>query len=172
AVNFAAPGDRRGPEGTLWLAYPRPYAGRLVLPLDLGVKGEDVSYHRMTHPDFLEVDGTEAPWLYAGALAARKACLLTVPLTQEKGKEAAYTVRLHFCAPEGEQPGMRRVDVTLGGKTVLEGFDVVKEAGGADRAVVRTFEHVRAGESLAIGLRRTGGEGLGPLLSAIEMRRE
>jgi len=174
AVNFAAPGDRRGPDGTLWLAYPRPYAGRLVLPLDLGVKGEDVWYHRMTHPDFLKVAGTDAPWLYAGALAARKACRLTVPLTQEKGKEAAYTVRLHFCAPEGDEPGMRRVDVTLGGKTVLEGLDVVKEAGGANRAVVKTFAHVRAGASLVVGLSRTGGEGdsLGPLLSAIEVRRE
>ena len=85
---------------------------------------------------------------------------------------AAYTVRLHFCAPEGEQPGMRRVDVTLAGKTVLKGFDVAKEAGGADRAIVKAFEHVRAGASLAVGLSRTGGEGLGPLLSAIEVRRE
>ncbi|MFO8014225.1 MAG: PQQ-binding-like beta-propeller repeat protein [Phycisphaerae bacterium] len=172
AVNFGAPGDRRGPDGRLWLAYPRPYQGRLVLDLDLGVDWKTAWGHRMAHPDFVEVAGTDTPWLYAGALASREAYRFTVPLTKEDGKEAAYTVRLHFCAPEGEAPGRRRMDVTLAGKTVLEGLDVAKEAGGTNRAVVKTFEGVRAGTSLTVALSRTAGEGLGPLLAAIEVRRE
>ncbi len=172
AVNFGAPGDRRGPDRMLWLAYPRPYHGRLVLDLDLGVDWKTAWGHRMAHPDFVEVAGTDTPWLYAGALASRKACRFTVPLTKEDGQEAAYAVRLHFCAPEGEAPGTRRMDVTLGGKTVLEGFDVAKEAGGTNRAVVKTFEVVRAGKALEVSLRRTDDEGLGPLLAAIEVRRE
>jgi outer membrane protein assembly factor BamB len=172
AVNFGAPGDRRGPDGTLWLAYPRPYSGRLVLDLDLGVDWKTTWGHRMAHPDFVEVAETETPWLYAGALASREAYEFTVPLAGEKAEEAAYTVRLHFCAPEGETPGSRRMDVALGGKTVLEGFDVAKEAGGANRALVKTFKGLRAGKSLTVALSRTGAEGLGPLLAAIEVRRE
>jgi hypothetical protein len=126
----------------------------------------------MAHPDFVEVAETETPWLYAGALASREAYEFTVPLAGEKAEEAAYTIRLHFCAPEGETPGSRRMDVTLGGKTVLEGFDVAKEAGGTNRALVKTFKGIRAGKSLTVALSRTGGEGLGPLLAAIEVRRQ
>jgi len=171
AVNFGAPGDRRASDGTLWLAYPRPYHGRLVLDLDLGVDWKTAWGHRMAHPDFVQVAGTETPWLYAGALASREAYRFTVPLAK-KDEKKAYTVRLHFCAPEGEAPGTRRMDVSLAGKTVLEGLDVAKEAGGANRAVVKTFQGVRAGKTLEVSLHRTGKEGPGPLLAAIEVRQE
>ncbi len=177
AVNFGAPGDRRDPDGTLWLAYPRPYKGRLVLPLDLDVKGKGgkVSYPRRGQADFLEVRGTETPWLYASALAAPKTCRLTVALSEGGGDPATYTVRLHFCAAEGEEPGRRGFDVLIGDQVVLEALDVAKAAGGPRHALVKTIEHVRAGPTLTVTLRsradRPRAE-TGPALSALEIKRE
>jgi len=174
AVNFGAPGDRRASDGTLWLAYPRPYEGRLVLPLKLGVEGEggDVSYPRWGHADFLEVRGTDTPWLYASALAAPQACRITVPLSDGADGPATYTVRLHFCAPEGDEPGRRVFDVSIGDKVVLEKLDVIKDAGGSGRALVKTIEHVQAGPTLTVDLRSRGTRPraeTGPALSALEI---
>jgi hypothetical protein len=48
-------------------------------------------------------------------------------------------VDLYFTEPFWTQPGQRVFDVALNGQTVLKNFDLVKEAGGAGRSVVRTF---------------------------------
>ena len=62
-----------------------------------------------------------------------------------------YTVTLHFAEnwfvspsfPNGE--GHRVFDVYCNGTTLLKGFDILKEAGGAgNHAVIRTFNHVPA----------------------------
>jgi len=94
AVNLGAPGDRRDPKGTLWLAYPRPYEGRLVLDLSLGVTekppggGTYVSHSA----DFLQVAGADAPWLHATGFAG--CAEFAIPLTDKGNDEAAYTVRV------------------------------------------------------------------------------
>jgi hypothetical protein len=61
-----------------------------------------------------------------------------------------YTVVLHFSETWFTPPnalggvGSRVFDVYCNGTTLLQGFDILKEAGGiANRAVVRTFYHVR-----------------------------
>jgi len=195
AVNFGAPGDRRAPDGTLWLAYPRPYADRLVLVFDLPVEADGGRAHftSLGDADWLTVAGTDAPWLYATALAGSKSCTITVPLADAAGAkagekagdaasqataggvEAAYTVRLHFCAPAGDVPGRRVFHVSLGGKTVLKNLDVVKEAGGPERALVKTIEHVRAGPTLTIRLDAAASApdaDAQPLLGAMEILRE
>lgn len=62
----------------------------------------------------------------------------------------SYTVVLHFSETWFAPPnalggvGSRVFDVYCNGTTLLQGFDILKEAGGiANRAVVRTFHHVR-----------------------------
>jgi N-acetylneuraminic acid mutarotase len=51
-----------------------------------------------------------------------------------------YQVRLHFAELNKSAPGQRLFDVNLeGGAAELVNFDVFKEAGGAGRAIVRSF---------------------------------
>jgi hypothetical protein len=67
--------------------------------------------------------------------------------------ERTLTVRLHFAGPdEAVKAGWRSFDVTLGDQPVLKGFDVVKEAGGARRALVKEFKGVKAREELSLTL--------------------
>jgi len=185
AVNFGAPGDRRAPDGTLWLAYPRPYADRLVLVFDLpmATDGGRADYETLGNSDWLTVAGTDTPWLYANALTGSKTITITVPLASkaedvkpgEKPAKAAYTVRLHFCAPARDEPGQRIFSVLLDKQVAIQDLDVVKEAGGPQRALVKTIEHVRAGPALTIRLQAAGddpGADARPLLAAMEILRE
>ena len=61
-------------------------------------------------------------------------------MTTPADGKGAYEVKLGFAALPGDKPGQRVFDVKLNGKTVLENFDIVKEAGKPDRAVWKTFE--------------------------------
>ena len=49
-------------------------------------------------------------------------------------------------------PGERVFDVKLQGKRVLKNFDVVKSAGGANRALVKTFKGVMVARAMTIEL--------------------
>ncbi len=73
---------------------------------------------------------------------------LTAPETSVK----PYTVRLHFAEPDDVGPGRRVFDVKLQGRTVLEGLDVVKEADGRFRALVKEFKGVLAENALTVEL--------------------
>lgn len=50
-----------------------------------------------------------------------------------------YTVRLHFAEIFWSDPGSRAFDVAINGTLVLDDFDIVAEAGAANRALVREF---------------------------------
>lgn len=66
----------------------------------------------------------------AGAVAA--AFTIAVP-------DGAYHVRLHFAEIVQSRAGARRFDVDVEGRRVLADFDVYAEAGGKNRAIVRSF---------------------------------
>jgi len=66
-------------------------------------------------------------------------------------KERQFAVRLHFAELDDVQPGERVFDVQLQGTTALKDFDVVREAGGTFRAVVKEFK-VSANRQLDIRL--------------------
>lgn len=51
-----------------------------------------------------------------------------------------FTVRLGFAALPADRPGQRVFDVCLNGRKVLENFDIVTAAGGANRAVWKQFD--------------------------------
>lgn len=63
-----------------------------------------------------------------------------------------YTVRLHFAELNEIGVGERVFDVKLQGKEVLTAFDVVKEAGGVRRALVKEFPHITASTQLLLEL--------------------
>jgi len=79
-----------------------------------------------------------------------------------------FTVRLHFVESRDVSPGARVFDVLLQGEPALQGFDVVREAGGRHTPVVREFRDVRARQSLVVETASAPGK-LKPVISAIEM---
>jgi hypothetical protein len=62
-------------------------------------------------------------------------------------------VRLHFAETWHTEPGQRAFSVLLNGRTVLEGFDPLAEAGSPNAAVVREFEVPVFGKGLTIEFR-------------------
>ena len=98
---------------------------------------------------------------------------LSIP-TQLDGKsnnraKAVYTVRLIFSEPVKGKPGERIFDVSLEGTKVLKEFDILKEAEGKDRTIIRQFSGIEVQGALDIELEATQGV---PLLSGVELIRE
>jgi outer membrane protein assembly factor BamB len=171
-LNLGGPGDRKDRDGRLWLAYPRP-RGSLVLPLDVKLAnyGGGGAFRQGT--DFVKVDNTPEPWLYASGYRGMRT--LTVPVMAPGDGEAAYTVRLHFAETEGAKPGQRQFGVKLQGQDVAKDLDIVQLAGGAERALVREFKNVEAAETVHLELVAAGNQPASeqmPLLQAVEIVRE
>jgi len=175
ALNFGAPGDRRDSKGTLWIAYPRPYEGRLVLDLKLRVteKPPGGATYARSGSDFLQVAGTADPWLHATGVSG--CAEFAIPVAAKQAGPAKYTVRLYFSAPEGDRPGQRVFDVKVQGTTVLEDFDIVKQARSPQRELVREFKGIQAGPNLTVELATKAKEvtpATRPVLSGLEIVRE
>jgi len=92
------------------------------------------------------IEGTNSPWLYrTERYGMRQLRFRLAPGT--------YTVRLHFAETfDGiTAPGGRIFDVLLQGREVLRDFDVFKEAGGRNKALVKEFKGVTVRDTLTIG---------------------
>jgi uncharacterized repeat protein (TIGR04076 family) len=87
----------------------------------------------------------------------------------EKGAE--YSIRLHFCEAYFDGAGKRRFGVDIGGRSVLDDFDVYREAGGAFKAIVKEFSAKADAEGgILIAFRK--GQADHPKISAIEIRKK
>ncbi|MBP8131064.1 MAG: PQQ-binding-like beta-propeller repeat protein [Candidatus Hydrogenedentes bacterium] len=177
AVNFGAPGDRRDDDGTLWFAYPHPPSTRWYqygTDFDLSEKfsERDVRYFAR-NVEGLSLEPAGKSWLFASG--CRGLYRLTLPLLDEGQGPGRYTVRLYFAEPDGAAPGTRVFDVALGGQTVLEGFDIQRETGGAPAGVIKEFTGVTVKDSLVVEFTADGAQDAPdrvPVLSAIEAIRE
>jgi len=149
-INFAAGGDRRDGSGRLWLAYPRPYQGRLVLPMKVDTSFWPGGGYVSGNSVYGKVGGTADPWLFTSAARGLRKC--AVPLLAADDGTALFRVRLAMADPQNDQPGRRVFDIKLQGKLVEKGFDLVREAGGRHRAVIREFDGVEVTENLTIEL--------------------
>jgi hypothetical protein len=175
AIAFGAPGDRRDSAGTLWLAYPRPlsrgvdYQQRMVLDFELDTRsgsneamGPLGGEEGLIHPA-----GTPDAWLYRYGWTDAAEC--SIPLVDRGGKAADYTVRLHFVEPAAAAAaGQCLFDVDLQGRNVLKSFDPAA-GGGAGKALVKEFPHVRVDGELKVTLRPAKGR---PVLCGVEAVRE
>ncbi|MEC8895345.1 MAG: LamG-like jellyroll fold domain-containing protein, partial [Planctomycetota bacterium] len=88
---------------------------------------------------------------------------------EESGAEL-YTIRLVFAEMEEIKAGQRVFDVELQGTTRLEKLDIVKEAGGWNREIIKTIDDVSLGKDLRLKL-KTRGE-LPPILSGLQVLRK
>jgi hypothetical protein len=174
AVNFGAPGDRRAADGTLWLSYPRPIiTERLVLDLKFETKTAKGGGFFCNNVDFAKFAGAADGWIYACGARGLERC--AIPVAAAGDPPARYTVRLLFAETENDKPGGRVFDVKLQGRTVLKDFDILKESGGTQRALVKEFKGVEAGENLVLELLPRGNPAAlaaTPVINGIEIVRE
>jgi len=163
-INLAAPGDRKADDGTLWLEYP-----------SVGGPSPDVAIQteparpRWFRRHSSTVSGPGLSWVSAsGGEGISK---LTVRLSGTEEQAKPYTVRLHFSEPEKVNPGERAFRVNLQGKTVAPAIDVVQEAGGPNRSLVKEFQGVQIGQELVLELAAVRGS-RGTILCGVELRSE
>jgi uncharacterized repeat protein (TIGR04076 family) len=81
---------------------------------------------------------------------------------------SAYRLRLHFAEVFFSEEGKRAFDVRANGQVLLKDFDIVKEAGGANKALVREAE-VRADARGRIAVELAKGRIENPKLSGLEL---
>ncbi|MFP6872631.1 MAG: PQQ-binding-like beta-propeller repeat protein [Verrucomicrobiales bacterium] len=146
-VDVGANGSRRDERGNLWIP---PTPGKHHLLLRLGdtmatYEGGSAVVRSSLHTP---VENTTEPFVFASAFRGLKHWSLPINI---EGQTGNYTVRLGFAALPGDQPGQRVFDVKLNGKMVLKKFDIMKEAGKADRAVWKEFK-MSIGENLTVEL--------------------
>ena len=176
AINLGAPGDMKDDEGLLWFGYPNPrtvysknhYPGYGV-KFDLEEQVDDTGGYFSHDYKGVSVPGTERPWLFTSGCEG----FVQGRISMAAGAKIAngtYTVRLGFIAP-GDKDAPAPFDVKLQEVSVLSGFDIIAEAGGTGRAVVREFKDIAAKGGLDIELIPGKGGGL-PVLSFIEITRQ
>ncbi len=148
-LNLGAPGDWRDQDGLLWVEYP-PVSGDAP-PFHVEVDGQNVEAFRR-HAS--AVASADLPWVASSGLRHLRRLTLNVtaqgsgaegPADAEPAAEAApqaYTVRLYFCEPDDVEEGQRVFDIAVQDKTVAQGWDVVREAGGRLRGVMLEFGDV------------------------------
>ena len=153
-INLGAPGDRMDYSGTLWLDFPS--VGGKSPDIPVVVEGGTAGYFRH-HSSVLRGGGLR--WVAASGVTG--AGRIRVTLSKEKTQPRPCTVRLTFAEPRlAAKAGDRVFDVSLQGRPVLKGFDIIRAAGGSRRAVVKEFGGVMISRDLDIVLGAERGETL------------
>ncbi len=172
ALNLGAPGDRKDAEGRLWLGFPRP-RGALVYAFPAKVAFYPGGGYYNSRPEDLDFSGAAAPWLFASG--ARRIRRFEVPLLGAADGPSRYRVVLGFAATADSAPGKRVFDIRLQGKTAQTGFDAFREAGGANRVVLKTFNDIAVQDKLVIEfVSKKGGNppaGTAPRLQCLRLER-
>jgi outer membrane protein assembly factor BamB len=190
--------EKPGPDGSYSLVQPLPFP---VLASPLGAKGEDVEYSGswtsavktnkrgfaaeiaipwktlaeagLSKAAVMMDVNTRGPLARAPRKGAGNEKLILVPPSMSKTRR--FSVRLHFAEIDGAKPGERVFDVKVQGKLVLKDFDIAKEAGGGNRALVKVIKDVSATRAVLVEFvpkAKTPDAKTVPILSGIEIRSE
>ena len=166
ALNFGAPGNRRGPAGTLWMDWPSVGGEGTTTNVmvdgksDSRPKGAGSSKPPKPQGYFPGVNivrlhstlmaGGDLKWVGASAVAGAKEIVVKLPA-------GTYTVRLVFAELGGAKAGGRVMNVSVQGKGVLADLDIAAAAGGPRRTVVKVFKDVTVDGELKIALSASKG---------------
>jgi hypothetical protein len=132
AVNLGASGDLRAPQGTLWLAYPRPKlpADRAAMGFALDLKVEFFSGGEYVSHAALSPTATGLPCPIRSSFAQGiKRC--TLPLRGEADGPAEYTIRLYFPPAANSGADKATFDIKLQGNVVAKAFNPGQAEQGA-----------------------------------------
>ena len=188
-INLGAPGNRYAENGTLWLEFPS--VGGPSPDVPVRAEYDQPQWYRHHNS---RVEG-EYNWIAASGVAGLREVRIRmfiqpgqnpsrvdafdkhigqIPTWSEDQIKGAferprpYTVRLYFAETQGAEAGQRRFNVLLQGRRVLEDFDIVKQAGGPNRLVVREFKGIGIQDDLKVNL-TPAATGRQPMLSGIEI---
>ena len=159
-INLNAPGDRISADNTLWLDFPNVGG---TAP-GITVKIDSVDYFKI-RKDPVSIQSGATSWISASAIGGIRSMEIT--LSKEKQvPEASYRVNFYFSELENKKPGERIFDITIQNSKVLESFDIVNEAGQANKEVIKSFSGIKAEKSLRIDLTPVKGN---TILSGVEI---
>jgi len=166
-INLGAPGDRKDDSGTLWVEYPD--SGGRSPEVAVEASGQIRWYCR--HSSRVVGDGPH--WVAAsGGEGIESLALRLAGEDQTDGPDPAlYRVRLHFAEPDDLAPGERIFDVAIQGTTVIEGLDVVAQAGAPRTVHVVELPSLSLADMLTIDLVPRDGS-RPPILSGVEVLAE
>ena len=159
AINLGAPADIKDEDGNVWFGYPNPKTEYLQNHYpNYGVKFDlqDTVLSGMGYfcSDFKNttIEGSNRPYLFSSGCLGLIQC--KIPLIDDIfGEEpGVYTVRLGFSAPSGDKLGQRVFDITLQGNPVIENFDVRKDAGSPNKAVIKEWRGIPVENDLVVDL--------------------
>ncbi len=143
-LNFGAPGRRVDASNRVW---------------------HDFSGTHRRHPSAISPDEGGIDWVGASAWEINGEEIIAIDDLLPTG----YTVKLHFAELEaGVAAGQRVFDVIINGEERLRGFDIVAEAAGCLRGIVKEFS-VNVASSMTIELRRSTGSERAPMINGIEL---
>jgi hypothetical protein len=114
-INFGAPGDRRDPNGLLWLEHPA-VAGESP-PLAINVSADGNYFHR--HGSTM--DGHELPWVLASGVEGVSE--VTIGLKQAKGSQLVAGISIDHASDDAEENEKGTVDLKS------SDLELVEEAG-------------------------------------------
>jgi len=172
AINLGAPGDRKNADGALWLSYPRPQRGRLVMDFDLNDEIQAGGQYYRQNAEGWSLDNVANPWIFSSGCRGLTQC--AVPLLGKDDPSRAYRVRLAFAEPDDNvKPGQRVFNVTIQGREVLTNFDIVREANGPHQPIVKQFKGIHIEDNLKITLSPSPSASVpSPVLCGIEITAE
>ena len=189
-INFGAPGNRYTENGTLWLEFPS--VGGPSPDIPIRTKATNPRWYRH-HSS--RVEGKEN-WITASGVTGLREVKIrmfiqpgrnpssvnafdkhieNIPTWSEEQIKGAfeqprpYTVRLFFAETDENTIGRRLFNVSIQDKLVLQSFDIVSEAGGINRPLVKEFKGINVKDDLRVTLTPAKESQIDPLLCGIEI---
>ena len=142
-LNFGGVGDRKAEDGTLWLEYPS--IGGVSPAVQVATKPATPETFRR------HASAVTGPYNWVTSSGLKNISEISVTLGAMSAP-ATYTVKLYFAEPENLPAGQRSSTWTSPGKRVLSDFDIVKEAGGSLRTVIKEFKGISAHTNIVVRL--------------------
>jgi hypothetical protein len=188
-LNLGAVGDRREDAGRLWFAFPRPpgffafhrsdmkavklnqvvtvnglkprfhfiYDMAAELETEQGIRSVRISTEARS------IEGSTTPWVSGSCCQGPLVLEFNV---SRMPRENEYRIVMHFAELADIKPGERTFDVHVGGQQIIESLDVVREAGGRNRAITRECRAKGNSGTLRISLVPRRSQ---PILNGIEI---
>jgi len=189
-INFGAPGNRYTENGTLWLEFPSiggpspdiPVRTKYIDPQwfrhhNSRIKGEYnwIAASGVTGLREVRIRMFIQPDTNPSKVDAFDKHIEKIPVWSEYQIQGVferprpYTVRLYFAETEGCGIGQRLFDISLQDKLLLENFDIVKEADGPNRSVVKEFKGIKVRDDLILTLTPMTTAQAYPVICGIEI---
>jgi outer membrane protein assembly factor BamB len=189
-INFGAPGNHYAENGMLWLEFPSVGGPSPDVPVRAKYENPQWFHYHSSH-----VEGRHN-WIAAsGVLGLREVRVRMfiqpgtnpsevdafdkhiekIPVWSEDQIQGVferprpYTVRLYFAETDGCGIGQRLFNISLQDRLLLENFDIVKEADGPNRSVVKEFKGIKVRDDLILTLTPMTTAQADPVICGIEI---